>query len=204
MSGVADAMVAGRRQARRMNNLFWERRLGVTTRGVVAVDYPDASQYASIDYALIVRILRRLALQPDDVLVDVGCGKGRVLCCAARFPVRQVVGVDLSEEFCAQARANAERTRGRRSPIEVHQGFAQEFDYSEGTALYMFSPFGPETMEQVLTKIRKDRAGGPVRIAYSNPAFADVFAGQDWLERYDFWDRAASGEEHSVAFYRSK
>ncbi|MFG2036672.1 SAM-dependent methyltransferase [Dactylosporangium sp. NPDC048998] len=204
MSGVTGALVAGKRQARRVNNLLWERRLGVVTRGVVAVDYPDASQYASIDYALIDQILRHLALQPSDVFVDVGCGKGRVLCCAARFRVRHVIGVDLSEEFCAQARANAERTRGRRSPVEVHQAFAQEYDYSDCTAFYMFSPFGPDTMEQVLTKIRKDRAGAPIRIAYSNPAFVEVFAGQDWLEQYDFWDRDARGEEHSVAFYRSK
>ena len=32
-------------------------------------------------------------LAPGDVFVDVGCGKGRVVCCAARRPLRRVVGI---------------------------------------------------------------------------------------------------------------
>jgi cyclopropane fatty-acyl-phospholipid synthase-like methyltransferase len=189
--------------AERVRNLVWERRLDVSTRGVVAVDHPDASLYAAMHYVSINRALAALELWPDDVFVDIGCGKGRVLCCAARSRVAKVVGVDLSEEFCEQARQNARRVRGLRAPIEVTTGLAEEFDYSECTAFFMFSPFGPDTMRKVLSKIHADRGQRPVRIAYAHPAYPAPFAEQAWLERYDFWDHAQRPDKHSVAFYRS-
>jgi SAM-dependent methyltransferase len=190
-------------EAQRLRNLAWERRLGIATRGCVGVDHPDASHYATMSYALIHRMLGALDLRRDDVFVDVGCGKGRVLCCAARSTVRKVEGVDLSAELCEQARGNARRARGQRSPIEVHQAFAEEFDYSECTVYFLFSPFGPDTMRKVLTKIRADRAGRPVRIAYANPAYPEPFVEQTWLDQYEVWDREQRHEEHSIAFYRS-
>lgn len=204
MLSMKDVVARGRRTAQRVNNLMWERRLNIATRGRVSVDFPDAGHYATVDYSLVFRVLRHLALRPSDVFVDIGSGRGRILCCAARYPVRQVIGVDLSAEFCEQARANAARARGLRSPVVVHNAVAQEFDYAECTACYLFSPFGPDTVGEVLTKIQQDRAGGPVRIAYVNPAYPEVFDKQAWLERYDFWDQHARGAEHAVAFYRSR
>lgn len=197
-------MVLGRQTIQRLSNLGWERWLNISTRGRVGVDYPDAGHYASMNYSLIHKVLRHLSLQPSDVFVDIGSGKGRVVCCAARFPIARVVGVDLSTEFCEQARVNSARSRGRRAPIVIHNMVAQEFDYSECTGYYLFSPFGPETLGEVLTKIRKDRAGRPVHIAYANPAYQSVFADHDWLDQYEFWDRETRGEEHSVAFYRTR
>jgi SAM-dependent methyltransferase len=196
MSGVASA-------ALRLRNLAWEHRLGVSTRGVVEVPHHDASHYAAMSYVSINRALAALNLRSDDVFVDIGSGKGRVLCCAARSSVTKVLGVDLSDELCEDARRNARRAHGLRAPIEVHTGLADEFDYSECTVYFLFSPFGAETMLKVLAKIREDRAGRPVRIAYANPAYPEAFAAQTWLERYEWWDRAQRHDEHSVAFYRS-
>jgi hypothetical protein len=125
---VGDSVVVGRRMAHRVNNLMWERRLSIDTRGWIK----------------------------------------------------------------------------RRAPIEVHNMLADEFDYADCSAYYMFSPFGPETVGKVLTKIRKDRDGKPIRVAYANPAYPEAFDRQPWLERYDFWDSAARAAEHSVAFHRDR
>jgi len=187
----------------RLRNLVWERRLGISTRGVAAVDHPDAGHYAAMGYKSILRTLEALELVRGDVFVDIGCGKGRVLCCAARWPVTKVMGVDLSAEFCEAARQNARHARGLQTPIEVHTGLADEFDYAESSACFLFSPFGAETMRKVLAKIHTDRDGKPVRIAYANPAHQDAFVEQDWLEQYDFWDRRQRNDEHAVAYYRS-
>jgi trans-aconitate methyltransferase len=188
----------------RLNNLGWERRLGISTRGSVPVDYPDAHHYAAMQYSSILEILQFLSLSPGDTFVDIGSGKGRVVCCAARHPVAKVIGIDLSSEFCEQATANATRMRGRKAPIEVHNVTAQDFDYSTGSVYYLFDPFGPTTLEQVLDQIHKDRGDKPVRIAYANPTHKIVFADQPWLEEYEFWDKATRGCEHSVAFYRTQ
>jgi precorrin-6B methylase 2 len=156
-----------------------------------------------MNYSTIRSVLEHLALDPTDVFVDVGSGKGRVICCAARYPVKQVVGVDLSEALCHVARENARRMRGRRAPISVQTAKAQDFDYSAATVLFLFDPFGAATLDPLLEKIGRE-AQGSVRIAYANPEHDDVFQRQSWLERCGYWSPEMSGGEHPVSFYRSR
>jgi cyclopropane fatty-acyl-phospholipid synthase-like methyltransferase len=192
----------GGETAARLGNAFWEKALGISTRGVVDVDYTDAVHYASMPYATIWNLLRQLELGPDDTFVDVGCGRGRVLCCAARRPISEAIGVEVSAPLCADARANADRLRGRKAAITVHNAPAQDFDYSAATVLFLFNPFGPDTMDQVLAKLRADTAGGSLRIAYAVPTYADVFKDHDWLEPY----RPATAKQDDrewVAFFRT-
>ena len=186
---------------RRLNNLYWERRLGISTRGVVATSHEDSVHYSSLPYSVILPILDHLALGPSDVFVDVGSGKGRVLCCAARYPVRQVVGVDYSAPLCEEARENARRMRDRRAPISVQQSEADDFDYSGATALFMFNPFGAATLASLLRKIRQD-APRRLRIAYAFPEREEVFDEHPWLERTDHWD--AADIAHTVSFFETR
>jgi cyclopropane fatty-acyl-phospholipid synthase-like methyltransferase len=195
-------MAGSRRRVRahavRLDNLRNEVRLGISTRGMVDVDHPDSAYYATMSYPAIRRVLRGLALRPTDVFVDIGCGKGRVLCCAARHPVDHVVGVDISADLCAAAEANARRLRGRRSPITVHNVPAHEFDYSRGTVFFLFNPFGAATLDHVLTKIRDDTRGRAVRLAYAVPTHRDVVARHRWLRP---WARPATADW--LRFYRA-
>ncbi|MBI5473697.1 MAG: methyltransferase domain-containing protein [Ignavibacteriae bacterium] len=190
---------------KRLNNLYWEFRLGVSTRGIVDIENPDSYHYATMFYSTIQRMMRFLNLQPSDVVIDIGSGRGRILCCAARFAVLKVVGIDLSAALCDDARENAARMRERRAPIEVHRGFAQEFGYGTGTVFTLFNPFGAATLDAVLAKIRSDRqnATQPARFAYANPVHGDIFKKHDWLRQYEYWDKEKHGIEHSIAFYTS-
>jgi SAM-dependent methyltransferase len=183
----------------RLDNLRHEVRLGISTRGVVGVEHPDAAYYATMSYPAIRRALRGLALGPGDVFVDIGCGKGRVLCCAARRPVAHVIGVDVSAPLCAAAEVNALRLRGRRAPITVHNVDARAFDYARGTAFFLFNPFGADTLDRVLTKIRDDVGGRPVRLAYAVPTHRDVVDTHGWLEP---WPSPAAADW--LAFYRAR
>jgi cyclopropane fatty-acyl-phospholipid synthase-like methyltransferase len=187
-------------QARnRVVNEYWERRLRISTRGIVPIDHADSVFYATMNYSAIWRVLDHLDLGPSDVFVDIGCGKGRVLCCAARYPVAQVMGVDLSAPLTEEARENARRLRGRRAPVTVHASDATAFDYSQATALFLFNPFGADTMSLVLDKISGQAHEG-LRIAYAQPTHDDVFERQSWLERTAHWE--ASEGTSSVSFYR--
>jgi precorrin-6B methylase 2 len=191
------------RLQRRLKNLYWERRLGISTRGIVPVAHLDSHHYATMSYSAIWSILAYLAPGPSDVFIDIGSGKGRVLCCAARYPAERVVGVDLSETFCEVARENARRMRGRRAPISVQASTADDLDYSAATVLFLFNPFGASTLAPLLEKIGHD-APRNVRIAYATPTHDAVFQRQTWLEQSEHWDAAASGMENSVSFYRSR
>jgi SAM-dependent methyltransferase len=187
----------------RLNNFRWETQLGIATRGIVGIDKPDSCHYSTVNYSITHRVLERLSLQASDIFVDVGCGKGRVLCCAARYPCRKVVGVEYSKDLCQEARSNLRRMRGRQARAIVHNTLAETFYYAGATVLYFFNPFGAATLDAALNKIAHDRCNG-IRLAFvnGNAVHDTVFAEHAWLSLYDYWS-VERGAGQSVAFYRS-
>jgi SAM-dependent methyltransferase len=190
------------RHLRKLSNLADELRLGISTRGIVPADKPDAVHYASAGYSDTRQVLQRLHLQPSDTFVDIGAGKGRVLCLAAQHRLQKVVGVEYSSELVRIAMGNVSRMRGRRTPVEVFSQAAEDFDYSAATVLYLFNPFEANILDVVLHKVNGDRGDRPVRLAFvfEKPEQRVVFLGHKWLECYSRWINSAG---HPVALYRT-
>jgi cyclopropane fatty-acyl-phospholipid synthase-like methyltransferase len=182
-------------------NVSQDVRLGVHTRGIFETNIPDGAPASTVDYTILNRVLDRLALEPDDVFIDIGCGTGRVLCLAARRRVQRVIGFDLSPEMVRTATANVENLRGRLSPVDVVEADATEFDYSETTCAYMFSPFKHTVLAQVLNKIKADRSRRPFRCAFVSQSESqrETFRAHDWLELVDEWTASTM----PIAIYRS-
>ena len=147
--------------------------------------HPDSVIYGAAEYFSIRRLIRTLAPGPPDVILDLGCGKGRVLCEFARHRVKKVIGVELNEAHCATARRNAAQLRGRLSPIEIRCGDAVSTDVADCTIVFMFNPFGPDTMREVLSGLQASLAKNPrrLRVAYYTPRFQEVFLAAGWLRR---------------------
>lgn len=186
----------------RLRNLGYDALLHVDTHGIVQTNIPDGCHAASVDYAIVGDVLDDLDLRPDDVLVDIGCGKGRVICLAARRRMARVVGIDLSPEIVDVALDNVRRLRGARSPVDVLVADAVTYDYSDVTCAYLFNPFEHFVLDRVLTKIRADRAGAPFRCAFVNLSEVQrlTFAQHDWLRQTD--ERVAGGM--TVARYEAR
>jgi SAM-dependent methyltransferase len=198
----------------RLENLFWEHWLGISTRGVHGSRPDDWVRtehiyYSTVPYRQIFRIFDYLSLNQSDVVVDIGCGKGRVLCCAALYSIARVIGVDDTEQLCAAADNNLQTMRHRRTKASVIHCKAENFDYSEGTVYYMYHPFGHSTMRAVLERIRTTgKSEQPLRIVYVNPVHEAVLEDTVWLECYARWRRSDSvryaGLVHPVSFWRTR
>ena len=189
-------------------SFLWEKRLGISTRGIVD-PLPEVTvnyNYMALSYRDNIRILKKVNLTKDDVFVDIGCGKGRMLCCSALFNVREAIGIEQSPDLCAIARSNAARMRGRKAPITIIQAAAQEFDYRRGTVFYLYNPFDQSVLGEVLEKIRcsLDETRRPIRIAYSHPDHEDCFEACSWLERVDSWMAGRRTTSVGVSFWRSR
>jgi|SRR5690348_927096 len=194
----------------KFENVFYEYRFGISTRGLSGFTPGDWSHrehiyYGTIPYRGIFRILDSLALQRSDVIVDLGCGKGRILCCALLYHVARVVGVEDAEELVTIARKNLQKMGSRETPTVVVHGKAEDFDYSQGTIFYMFHPFGPITMRSVLSRIHSRLQQNPrvLRIVYVNPRHDSVLEATEWLERYERWP-ALQCTRYPVSFWRSR
>lgn len=163
--------------------------LNISTGGTQSVNRPGSVYYATNAYSHIRDTLKRLKLVPEDTFVDVGSGKGRVVCLAAQYKIQLAVGVEYSTELALQARRNAKRLRRSASSILICNSTAEQFDYSTATALYFFNPFKAHVLDRVLRKIRADRHGKPVRMAFimESDHQRSVFAAHPWLMCTQRW-----------------
>ena len=177
----------------------------------VPAKYDDGFEYRPPDYHYIYRTIRILRPKPQDIFYDIGSGKGRIVCALARRRMRKVIGIEISKSLCDASEQNAVQLRGRQTEIEIRCQDAATSDLSQGTIYYMYNPFGPETMHEVLANIRRSLQDRPrqIRVVYHNSVYEDVVQSCDWLECYTafltyrgarvtFW-RNTDENEHSTA-----
>jgi predicted RNA methylase len=124
--------------------------------------------------------LRTCDFPPGSVFVDLGCGKGQVLLVASCFAFKRVVGVEYTRELCSLATANVQAFRKRHRdavPIEIIEADAAEYEVKpDENVFYMYHPFGPDVLRQVVLNILSSAArhSRPVWIVYCHPVHCDV------------------------------
>jgi SAM-dependent methyltransferase len=191
----------------KLHSAAMELYLGIRTSGSERVPAGAVFiPYVPIPYRAIGPILSRLNLGPNDVFVDVGCGKGRVLCCASRSPVRKVIGIDFDERLVRAAEENAHRVRGRRAAIECRHARAEDFHYGDATVLYLYHPFERPIMDRFLARVAATRTvDRPLRIAYANAVHDIALRENEWLTKEDEWPPTRiNAFPYIVTFWRSR
>jgi SAM-dependent methyltransferase len=150
-----------------------DRALGMETNRYVSVqdlglDPDQAFAYGVAGWRSLQVILKRSELGPEDVFADLGCGKGRVLYLASRYPFKRVIGVDLSEEMAAQARRNLRR----RPQVEVEVANAAEWPVPDDlTYVFFHNPFPNWVFQKAIEHTLESLARRPrrLRVIYRRP-----------------------------------
>jgi cyclopropane fatty-acyl-phospholipid synthase-like methyltransferase len=170
-------------------SFFLESYLGIQTTGYVAPTVKWGVSYAPLPYHIIRRILDHLSMKRDDVFVDIGSGKGRVVCCACRLPLRKVVAIEVNESLLKLAVANSNKLRDRQSPLEALAIPAEEYDYIDATVIYLYNPFDRPTMDKVFARIDESfrRNPRPLRVVYANPKHEEPLRQTGWLVKREEW-----------------
>jgi hypothetical protein len=164
--------------------LVFDRRRGTTTAGEVTladlgIAAPDRVDYKPSYWLTLGRILPRRETSADDVLIDLGSGKGRVVLQAARYPLKRVIGVEVSEALVRIARANLDADRAQLRCRDVRFVTLDVLAYDipdDVTIAYLNNPFQGATFGAVITKLLEsvDRHPRRLRIIYSNPVEHDA------------------------------
>ena len=154
--------------------------LNINSRGYVGVERElginhDAHDFDTISHCAIRKTIRMIKPSSSDVVVVLGCGKGRTVCHFARERVGKVIGVEISKMLCEIARKNAVALRFAKCPIEIRNEDAASTDLREGTIFFMFNPFGEKTLSRVVDAISESKRKGSIRVIYMNAQFPEVF-----------------------------
>jgi len=141
----------------------------------LGVAAPDRVQYQPSGNTWLWRALRGMSVSSEDVFVDYGAGKGRVVLQAAlRYPFRRVVGVEISEELAQIARSNVQSlsNRFRAAEVEIIVADASEWPLPDDvTYVYMYRPVKGQVFEQTIERIEESLRRKPrkLTLAYAYP-----------------------------------
>jgi SAM-dependent methyltransferase len=158
------------------------RRVELNTLNFESEHKRDATWYQPTQAGPLRDILRMLNLQKDDVFVDLGSGKGRVLLIAAQSRFKKVVGVEFSRELCEVACDNvkvfAQRTHIAARIDVVECDVATYPIEPNHKVFFMNNPFQEVVMNRVLANLRSSVAQFPRKIflIYHNPSLCEVVA----------------------------
>jgi SAM-dependent methyltransferase len=153
--------------------------------------YPGGAHRA-IAFTAGRRLLRRLDPGPEDALLDYGCGAGRMVCAAAQYPFRRVIGIEIEPQVHALAEKNARSLRHFQVRPELICADATTYRVpDEITIVFVYNSFGGEVLRSALTRVVEshDRAPRRLRLVYANPKEHEVVvsmgrfrdAGRFWM-----------------------
>ncbi|MDB2419134.1 class I SAM-dependent methyltransferase [Amylibacter sp.] len=126
--------------------------------------------------------------EPDLKLVDVGCGKGKVLCIWGKmFPQsRQVIGVEYSKELYEICVANLNKIGVSNIRVFCSDALDEQIDLeNDFTIFYLFNPFDRSIIEQFIARLNNIKA----IIIYNNPVHSDILLQHGFNEYFsrDGW-----------------
>lgn len=143
--------------------------------------------YEASPWRTLSSILPRSAISATDVFVDFGCGKGRVLLQAARYPFGRVIGVELSPEVAEIARRNVTRVRRHLAcrDVEVVTADVAEFPIPDDmTVAFCFNPATGDVFKRLLDNMGESlrRHPRPFQLLYHNPTMEGLLTTSGWRE----------------------
>ena len=122
-----------------------------------------------------------LDLLPDEpkgyTLIDIGCGRGRVILEAARRPFHRIIGIERDLALYEDAMLNLRhwpRSIMACRDVDIIHGNAATWKLPPGDLVfYLFDPFDERAMLNLVTRLNRHVEGGnTVAVIYLDPSFS--------------------------------
>jgi trans-aconitate methyltransferase len=126
-------------------------------------------------------IFSLVPIRKKDVLVDVGCGKGRVInYWLSKKLENQIYGLELDNKIAEQT---AEQF-SKRENVTIIEGDAVSNIPLSGTIFYFYNPFSAEKVEQFEERLSELFPNKAIKVVYYNPKSLHVFCNDNWNIKY--------------------
>lgn len=145
--------------------------------------------YEPTPYSVLESLVRSGLIGKNDVVLDYGCGKGRVgFFLSYRGPVK-VIGIEYDERIYQAALENRRTTVSRRKPeFVLERAEAYEVPPEVGRC-YFFNPFSVEILHKVMARIVESYYAHPREVYlffyYPSDEYIACLMTVDALEFYD-------------------
>lgn len=192
---------------------YWDKTLGIRTTG------RDDSRsnhicfpYEPTDYKVLERLATYGYIRKRDLLLDYGCGKGRVSFFLAYQTGCHTIGIEYDERLLERAERNKERALAGGRTRFVQMDAAQFEVPLEANRAFFFNPFAVSVLACVLEQILRSYEAAPrdLRLFFYYPssdydAYLEAHPALDLLEEiscYDLFEEPNARER--IAIYGIK
>ena len=156
----------------------WEKRLNIYTSECDA-SKEDAYHYPYelTPYAVLERLVESDYILPEKIVLDYGCGKGRVGFFLNHRIGCHVIGIDFDDRMYEMAQENLYKFEARNKALEEGMLYknalesggkieffcesAEQYEVDSADCFYFFTPFSVEILQSVIGKIIKSYYNKP-------------------------------------------
>jgi hypothetical protein len=98
----------------------------------------SVAPYVPSQSIVVERMLKLAYVKPNDSVIDLGCGDGRILISAVRdFKARKAIGYELNSELCSKTRKKVE-SLGYKEKIQIFNKDLFDANLSEATVITLY------------------------------------------------------------------
>uniref|UniRef100_UPI0040567928 class I SAM-dependent methyltransferase n=1 Tax=Acetatifactor sp. TaxID=1872090 RepID=UPI0040567928 len=172
------------------NENTWDKLLQIKTTGRDDLNsdqyrYP----YEPTPYSVLMRLANSGFIRKRDVVLDYGCGKGRVDFFLSYQTKANTIGIEYDERIYQSALEN-QKTAVSRTRTEFVLARAEEYEVSdEVNRCYFFNPFSVELLRKVMARIIESYYEKPREVFlffyYPSEEYISYLMTVDELEFYD-------------------
>ena len=154
-----------------MTERKWDQKLNINTIGRDAsVEDVYHHSYEPTPYSVLERLIESEYIKAENVVVDYGCGKGRVEIFLNSQLGCKCIGVEYDKKICGQAEENytsyssVMKKRGKQGSgdkkvedarVKFECVSAENYEIYDADTFYFFNPFSVEILKSVLGKIKQ-------------------------------------------------
>lgn len=170
------------------NENEWDKLLHIKTSGrddsnSDAYRYP----YEPTPYCVLERLANSGIFRKGDVVLDYGCGKGRVSFFLSYQTKAKTIGIEYDERIYTRAKENLKTARAKADFVALR---AEEFDVPpDVNRCYFFNPFSVEILRAVMARIIESYYADPREILllyyYPSDDYMSYLSTVNELEFYD-------------------
>lgn len=180
---VFSALYRPKRVFQVIKNAFLDLKFGGKYLGVSIQNYNDEKGYintGSSEYSCLENLFSRVDINENDIIVDLGCGKGRVINWFLNKKIKnRILGIEVYPEIAAFTRNRLKKYK----QVEILTGCVGEDIHliERGTIFYLFHPFRERLMknfsDQLLTLINTKKYYDKARplLVYHNSCYLHIF-----------------------------
>lgn len=136
-----------------MKEMNWDTKLHIRTSGRddSRADN-DHHPYEPTPYKVLERLTESKYISADNIVIDYGCGKGRVGFYLHHMIGCKTIGLEYDEKICQQALYNLD-CYGKKEGISFLWENAAEYQIEDADCFYFFNPFSVEILHSVMARI---------------------------------------------------